>query len=108
MKRTLKLFALFVLAAGLAGCLNQAGFEKSVTSRVQPGMKKDDAVSRLRELNLSCLSGRAFAGDGGARLDCSRSRARILDGCVQRVYIDVSAEGRVSDITIPKPACAGL
>jgi hypothetical protein len=108
MKRMVRLFALPVLIAELAGCLNQAGFERAVASRVHPGMKKDDVVSSLGELRLSCVSGRRLEANGGSQLDCSRSRPRILDGCVQRVYIDVSAEGGVSGITVPKAACAGL
>jgi hypothetical protein len=108
MKRTFELFALLVFTTGLAGCLNQAGFEKSVTSRVRPGMTKDDAVSKLGELKLSCLSPRTSTGGDRSRLDCSRQRPPILENCIQRVYIDVSAEGTVSNITIPEPGCAWL
>ncbi|ULU25981.1 hypothetical protein DYST_02919 [Dyella terrae] len=108
MKRTFELFALLLLTTGLAGCLNQAGFEKSVASRVHLGMMKDDAVSKLSELELSCLSPRTATGSDASRLDCSRQRPPILENCLQRVYIDVSAEGTVSNITIPEPACAWL
>lgn len=107
MKRTIGLFGLLMLSAGLAGCLHQSAFEQSVVSRVHLGMAKQDAVSELGELKLDCRQ-IGSTDSSNAWTVCTREKPLLLEGCIQRVNIKVSEQDKISDIEIPEPVCAGL
>jgi hypothetical protein len=106
-KTTWRMVPLIAASAMLAGCLHQSVFEKTVLSRIQPGMSREEAISRLEKLELACRPMRA-TDNSNAWTACTRQKPRLLDGCIQRVNFKTTQEDKVSKIEIPDPACAGL
>jgi hypothetical protein len=88
----------------LSGCYiaNQPEFEASIHKRVSVGMPLQTAVAALAERKLQC--------HGENPVDCSRLRQSLMPySCVERVHLYSSGPDRVvSEIQIPKIACAGL
>jgi hypothetical protein len=105
---TKRLFALMGVAvmgiALLSGCyiVNQPRFEASIHKRASVGMPLQAAVAALGERKMHC--------NGENPVDCSRLRQSLMPySCVERVHLYSSGPDRlVTEIQIPKIACAGL
>ncbi len=99
-----RLSLILVGVALLNGCyfVNQPRFEASVHRQVTVGMPLQSAVAALSQLKLHC--------DGHDPLDCSRLRQSLLPySCVERVRLYLSTvDPVITEIQIPKIACAGL
>jgi hypothetical protein len=96
--------ALVLCAIDLSGCYfrNQEAFEHRVQTHVAVGMRMQDAITRLTEMRLTCT--------GANPADCSRIRQSVMPySCVERVRLHWEDQTkRVTEVEIPKIACAGL
>lgn len=96
--------ALLFCVIDLSGCYfaNQRAFEHRVLNEVAVGMPVEDAIARLSAMRLDCSRGNPA--------DCSRIRQSLMPySCVERVRVSWTEQTqRVSDIEIPKIACAGF
>lgn len=94
-------FALALLASGCASS-SQTRVQEEAGRLVSQGMAAGDARAALRSAGFSCSD----VSQGAST--CTRQRShRVVASCLQRVNLTV-ADGRVSRIEIPQPACAGL
>jgi hypothetical protein len=96
--------ALSFCVIDLSGCYfaNQNAFEHRVRAQVAVGMPVEDAIARLSDIRLDCTRANPA--------DCSRIRQGLMPySCVERVRVYWTEQTqRVSNIQIPKVACAGL
>lgn len=101
MRRGLVVFApLF-----LAGCASSShgALIDDVGRIAQVGAPTEAALQSFRQAGFDCDSTNP---DGW--ISCTRARShRIVATCIQRARVKVEG-GRVSEIDIPPPACAGL
>ena len=81
---------------------NQRAFEHRVLNQVAVGMPVEDAIARLSVMRLDCSRGNPE--------DCSRIRQSPMPySCVERVRVSWTEQThRVSNIEIPRIACAGF
>jgi hypothetical protein len=99
-----KLVLCFGSSALLSGCyfVNQPKFEASVHKQVSVGMPLQAAMAALGQRKMIC--------SGENPVDCSRIRQSLMPySCIERVNLYSSGTDRlVTEIQIPKIACAGL
>lgn len=81
---------------------NQRAFEHRVLNEVAVGMPVKDAIARLSTMRLDCSRGNPA--------DCSRIRQSLMPySCIERVRVSWTDQTQgVSNIEIPKIACAGF
>ena len=96
--------ALLFCVIDLSGCYfpNQRAFEDRVRTKIAVGMPVEEAIARLSDMRLDCTRANPA--------DCSRARQSLMPySCVERVRVSWTDQSkRVSNIEIPKIACAGL
>jgi hypothetical protein len=99
-----KLVLVLGFSALLSGCyfVDQPKFEASVHKQVSVGMPLQTAVVALSQRKMDC--------SGENPVDCSRIRQSLMPySCIERVNLYSTGTDRlVTEIQIPKIACAGL